>query len=91
MTSNLRMDRAGRVLLPKTVRDRLQVKPGDSFEMESFDDHIVLRPIRQRATMRKELGVLVFDTGERLTATDVRKTIQKVRDGRIESVLGIKA
>jgi len=84
------MDRAGRVVLPKPVRDRLQLEPGEALEIESFEDHIVLRPIRQHATMRKELGVLVFDTGEPLTASVVRETIQKVRDERSDRALGIK-
>ena len=90
MKPKLSMDRAGRVVLPKPVRDRLQLAPGEILEIESFEDHIVLRPIRQRATMRKELGVLVFDTGEPVTAADVREIIQNVRDERSDRALGIK-
>lgn len=90
MNARLNIDRAGRVVLPKPIRDRLQLEPGESLEIESFEDHIVLRPVRERATMRKELGVLVFDTGEPITASEVRKTIQRVRDERSDRVLGIK-
>jgi AbrB family looped-hinge helix DNA binding protein len=90
MNAKLSMDRAGRVVLPKPIRDRLQLEPGESLEIEPFEDHIVLRPIRQQATMRKELGVWVFDTGEPITASEVRETIQKVRDERSDRVLGIK-
>jgi len=90
MNSKLSMDRAGRVVLPKPIRERLQLEPGESLEIESFEDHIVLRPIRQHATMRKELGVLVFDTSEPLSASDVRETIEKVRDERSDRALGIK-
>ena len=90
MNTKLSIDRAGRVVLPKPIRDRLQLEPGESLEIESFEDHIVLRPIREHATMRKELGVLVFDTGEPITASEVRKTIQKIRDERSDRVLGIK-
>ena len=90
MNAKLSMDRAGRVVLPKPVRERLQLEPGESLEIESFEDHIVLRPIRQHATMRKELGVLVVDTGEPLSASDVRETIEKVRDERSDRSLGIR-
>ncbi len=90
MNAKLSIDRAGRVVLPKPIRDRLQLLPGESLEIESFEDHIVLRPVRERAAMRRELGVLVFDTGEPVTASDVQKTIQKVRDERSETPLGIK-
>ena len=91
MTSKLSMDRAGRVVLPKPVREHLQLQPGDeSLEMESFEDHIILRPVRQRATMRKEQGVWVFDSGEPITASAVSETIQEIRDERSDRVLGIK-
>ena len=90
MNAKLSMDRAGRVVLPKPIREQLQLEPGESLEIESFEDHIVLRPIRQHATMRKELGVLVFDTGAPITAATVQETIQRVRDERSDRALGIK-
>jgi len=90
MNAKLHIDRAGRVVLPKPIRERLQLEPGESLEIESFDDHIVLRPVRLRATMRKELGVLVFDTGEPISASEVRQTIQKVRNERSDRSLGIR-
>jgi AbrB family looped-hinge helix DNA binding protein len=90
MNPKISIDRAGRVVLPKPVRDRLQLEPGESLEIESFGDHIVLRPVRERATMRKELGVLVFDTGQPLTTSEVRETIQEGRDERSDRALGVK-
>jgi AbrB family looped-hinge helix DNA binding protein len=90
MNAKLHIDRAGRIVLPKPIRERLQLEPGESLEIESFDDHIVLRPVRLHATMRKELGVLVFDTGEPISASDVRQTIQKVRNERSDRSLGIR-
>ena len=50
----------------------------------------MLRPIRERATMRRELGVLVFDTGQPVTASEVRETIEQIRDERMDAALGIK-
>jgi len=90
MTSKLSMDRAGRVVLPKAVRDRLHLEPGESLEMESFEDHIVLRPVRGHGAMRKERGVWVFDSGEPLKASVVRETIRSVRDERSNKGLGKK-
>src|SRR5947208_9916966 len=90
VNARLNIDRAGRLVLPKSIREKLQLEPGESLEIESFEDHIVLRPVRERAAMRKELGVLVFDTGEPIAASDVRKTIQKIRDDRSDRVLGTK-
>jgi AbrB family looped-hinge helix DNA binding protein len=88
----LSMDRAGRVVLPKPVRDRLQLEPGESLEIESFDDHIVLRPVRGNGhgVMRKELGVWVFDSGEPMDASVVRETIRSIREERDDKALGKK-
>jgi AbrB family looped-hinge helix DNA binding protein len=57
MSTTISMDRAGRVVLPKTVRDRLQLEPGESLELESFDDHIVLRPARERVLAEETRGL----------------------------------
>ena len=56
MNATLTIDKAGRVVLPKPVRDALQISPGDSLELESSEDHIVLRPARGRARMYKKQG-----------------------------------
>ena len=88
MNAKLSMDRAGRVVLPKPVRDRLQLEPGESLEIESFDDHIVLRPVRERGKMRKKQGVWVFSSGVPLKASVVEDTIRKVREEREDEILG---
>lgn len=92
MNAKLSMDRAGRVVLPKPIRDRLQLEPGQALEIESFDDHIVLRPTRERSrgVMRKELGIWVYDSGEPMDASVVEDTIRKVREEREDEILGRK-
>jgi AbrB family looped-hinge helix DNA binding protein len=57
MNTTLNMDRAGRLVLPKPVREQLQLEPGEPLELESFDDHIVLRPVRGNATAYKKQGI----------------------------------
>jgi AbrB family looped-hinge helix DNA binding protein len=89
MNTTLNMDRAGRLVLPKPVRDQLQLEPGEPLELESFDDHIVLRPVRGNATAYKRQGILVFRTGP-LKASVVDETIRKVRKERERQILGTK-
>ena len=60
MTSKISLDKAGRLVLPKPVRDRLQLGPGTILEMESEGDRIILRPIRPKATLKKKMGVWVY-------------------------------
>ena len=82
MTITLTMDRAGRLVLPKPVRDELQLAAGDSLELESSDDEIILRPVRGTATVRKKQGVWVIRTGKPLSAEVLNRTIRKIRNER---------
>lgn len=88
MTTTLTIDKAGRVVLPKPVRDALQISPGDSLELESGDDHIVLRPARGKGRMYKKQGVWVYDSGKPLPADIVNRTIRRVRAERDRHNLG---
>ena len=89
MNTTLNVDRAGRLVLPKPVREQLQLEPGEPLELESFDDHIVLRPVRGNASMYKKQGIWVFRTGP-LKASVVDETIRKVRKERERQILGTK-
>jgi AbrB family looped-hinge helix DNA binding protein len=88
MNTTLTIDKAGRVVLPKPVRDALQISPGDSLELESSEDHITLRPARGRGRMYKKQGVWVFDSGVPLPAETVNRTIRRMRAERDRHVLG---
>ena len=88
MNTRLTLDKAGRIVLPKPIRNRLRLAPGDELEMESVGDAITLRPIRGGAQLRKKHGVWVFRSGEMLTAPTVEETLSQVRAERDERNLG---
>ena len=88
MNTTLTLDKAGRIVLPKPLRDELRLSAGDSLELESSEETIVLRPGRGRGEMKKESGVWVFDSGEALSEEAVRQTVRKVRDQRSRRALG---
>jgi AbrB family looped-hinge helix DNA binding protein len=88
MTSRLTVDKAGRVVLPKPVRDELQLHPGDSLELESSEDRIVLRPVRGKGPLRKKQGVWVFRSGQPLSLETVNQTLAAVRRERDRDNLG---
>jgi AbrB family looped-hinge helix DNA binding protein len=90
MNAILSIDKAGRLVLPKPVRQQLQLEAGESLELESFEDHVVLRPVRNNAAMYKKRGVWVFRAGTPLKASTVRETIGRVRKDREQSVLSSK-
>jgi AbrB family looped-hinge helix DNA binding protein len=88
MITTISMDKAGRIVLPKPVRDELQLGPGDALEVESSEDRVVLRPARGKGRMYKEHGMWVFDSGEPLSVEVVNKTLRRVREERDRRNLG---
>jgi AbrB family looped-hinge helix DNA binding protein len=79
MTSRLTIDKAGRIVLPKPLRDELQLAPGDPLEIERSGEAITLRPVRGNAPLRKKRGVWVFRAGEPLKASVVEEAVRHVR------------
>jgi len=45
MNTTVTMDKAGRVVLPKELRDELRLEPDDRLELESDGQRVTLRPI----------------------------------------------
>jgi AbrB family looped-hinge helix DNA binding protein len=88
MLTTITLDKAGRVVLPKPVRDELQLAPGDSIELESSEERIVLRPARGNARMQKKQGIWVLHGGAPLSAGLVKETIRRVREQRERKILG---
>jgi len=76
------IDKAGRIVLPKQIRQELQLGPGDVIELEASEDRVVLRPARGKGRMYKEHGMWVFDSGEPLTVEMVNMTLRQVREER---------
>jgi len=82
MTTILTLDKAGRVVLPKPLRDELELAAGDTLELESRGEQIVLRPLRGSAPLQKERGVWVYRTGRPLTAATTDQTLRQIREER---------
>lgn len=54
------LDKAGRVVLPKDLRDKLRLEAGDELLVEETGEQIILRPVRTEPTLKKERGVWVY-------------------------------
>ena len=90
MVTTLTIDKAGRIVLPKPVREELQLSPGDSLEVDSSEERVILRPVRGHGRMYKKQGVWVFDSGEPLDTDVVNRTLRQVREERDRRNLGIR-
>jgi AbrB family looped-hinge helix DNA binding protein len=86
VTYKLTLDKAGRVVLPKPLRDELQLAPGDSLEVEGNGDHMTLRPLRPQVPLRKEHGIWVYH-GER-SSLALPDLIAREREKRLAELPG---
>ncbi len=75
----LTIDKAGRVVIPKPLRDELNLSAGDSLELESSGCAITLRPIHEITPLRKEQGFWVYRTGRPLKDLSIPDWIDRDR------------
>lgn len=76
------LDRAGRLVLPKPLRDLMGLRPGTKFEIYERNGEIRLVPIPEEPTLEKKDGVLVVTSGDPLPDED---WTQKMREARTSS------
>ena len=82
MTTKLTLDKSGRVVLPKPLRDELGLATSDTLELETWGEQIALRPVRGRVPLRIERGIWVYRAGRRLTAATTVRTLCQIRKER---------
>jgi AbrB family looped-hinge helix DNA binding protein len=85
MTTKITLDRAGRVLIPKALREELQLGSGDALELISEGEEITLRPVRPKALLKKERGVWVYQ-GEPSRAS-IPDVIDRQREQRLRGLM----
>ena len=86
MTTKITLDKAGRVMIPKPLRKKLHLGPGDTLQLESEGEQIILRPMRPTALLKKESGVWVYQ-GEPADAS-VTDAIDRARAKRLRELMG---
>ena len=82
MNVRLTIDKAGRVVIPKPLREELHLEPGDSLNMESAGEQITLRPVRGTGPLTKEHGVWVFHAGQPLSSSATDEMLRQIREER---------
>jgi len=82
MNTQVTIDSAGRIIIPKSVRDELRIEPGDALELESENMAMTLRPVRSVSPLKKERGIWVFRSGNKITADESAKFLKDIREQR---------
>ncbi len=57
---DVQIDQAGRVVLPKALRERFRLRGGDTLEVSVKEEAIQLRPQKPRIRLERVNGVLVL-------------------------------
>jgi len=84
----LRMDKAGRLILPKPIRDRLGLHEGSDLEVLETPEGVVLKPVEQHPSMVKKQGLWVH-TGKLPPGFDMVQAIRDHREDRIRKLAGL--
>jgi len=82
MNTTVTLDKAGRVVIPKTLRDELHLEAGDALSLESEGERVTLRPVRSASLLRRERGVWVFRGSQRLSAAATDQVLRNLREQR---------
>jgi AbrB family looped-hinge helix DNA binding protein len=86
---NVSIDSAGRIVLPKPIRERLGLTGGDELEIEETADGVVLRVAGSDPAMRIKQGMWVH-TGRLAERADWGAEIERDRQERMEKILGLR-
>jgi AbrB family looped-hinge helix DNA binding protein len=74
------IDAAGRLVVPKTLREELGLRPGVELEVTAVDGHLeVVVPSRVRVDDGPHGVRFASDTDERLSAEQVRQLMERGR------------
>ena len=78
------VDKFGRIVLPKRLRDRLGIEPGKRFSIEEIGQEIRLRPLAEEPDLRDEGGILVYFGS---VTGDLDEAVKRVRDNRLNRII----
>lgn len=82
MNSKVTLDQAGRIVLPKSLRDELQLSPGDTLDLSVEGEEFTLRPRRSSTPMQKKDGIWVFGIGKPMASDETTEALRQVRAHR---------
>lgn len=82
------IDKAGRVVIPKQVRDELGLVAGTELNLEQEGDKLTLATLPRKSRMYRKNGVLVFRGEGTLTVEDVNRVVEEMREERHRLNLG---
>jgi AbrB family looped-hinge helix DNA binding protein len=83
----LRIDKAGRIVVPKSIRDRLGLGPGAGLELSESPAGLLLKPVRRRPSLVQD-GELLVHQGALPKDYDWNRLVEDSREERLRTVAG---
>ena len=88
-TMTLTLDKMSRLVVPKALRDRFALKPGDELEITLEADGIRLRPVIIISPLAEENGILVCSSEIPPSAWDLGAFLDNQRNQRSTEIGGL--
>jgi AbrB family looped-hinge helix DNA binding protein len=78
------IDKTGRIVVPKALRDQLRLRPGAELQLIDAGDHLELRPVEPAPALVREGGWWVY-TGAAEPGV-VEDAVHRHREDRIDDL-----
>jgi AbrB family looped-hinge helix DNA binding protein len=86
MATKISIDKRGRILVPRSLRQKLRLQPGDELLIATDGDRITLRPVRPEPLLVKEFGIWVHNGAP--SDESIPDMIDREREKRIRQLIG---
>ncbi len=77
------LDKFGRIVIPKEIRDDFNLRPGSQIRIEESDQAIILKPVAGEPSLHLKDGVLVFSG---IPMGDLEKAHETHREDRMKII-----
>jgi len=84
----LKIDKAGRIVVPKPLRDRLGLRAGMNLEATESPEGLTLKPVPQRPSLIRE-GRFLVHTGRLPPAYHITRAVHDDREERMRKLAGL--
>lgn len=81
----LKVDKAGRIILPKPIRERLDLHTGTDIEVTETPEGLILKPANHKPAMIRVEGAWVHQ-GEAPEGFDWTRAVERSNDDRVRTL-----